>query len=73
MAEPVYQPWLDQAAADGRIQAVEFSALGYDDCEARYLLDGEPFTGYCAQRYPDGTLQCVYLLTDGIEHGHTVS
>jgi antitoxin component YwqK of YwqJK toxin-antitoxin module len=73
MTEPVYQPWLDRAAADRRIEAVDFSELGYDDCEARYLLHGEPFTGYCAQRYPDGALKCVYHMTDGIEHGLTVS
>jgi antitoxin component YwqK of YwqJK toxin-antitoxin module len=37
------------------------------------LLDGKPFTGFVKQRYPNGALECIYRITDGIEHGLTVS
>jgi antitoxin component YwqK of YwqJK toxin-antitoxin module len=67
-----YLAWNDRAAVDSRVKSVDQAELGYDDCEARYLLHDRPFTGFSAMRYPDGTLSSLTGFTDGIEHGVTV-
>lgn len=72
MSEPVYQLWLDRDAVDAHLEAVDLNALSYDDCEARYLLDGKPFTGFARQR-SNGVLRSIYRLADGIEHGVAVA
>ena len=72
-AEPAYMPWLDRGAVDSHIEGANMSALGYDDCEARYLLYGKPFTGFTKLRDSDGTLRSICRLTDGIEHGLSVA
>jgi hypothetical protein len=71
--EQPYLAWTDRAAVDARVKSVDQAELGYDDCEARYLLHGQPFTGFSAMRYPDGAIRSLTGLTDGIEHGVTVS
>jgi antitoxin component YwqK of YwqJK toxin-antitoxin module len=67
-----YLAWADRDAVDDRVMSVSQTVLGYDDCSACYLHQGQPFTGYSAIRYPDGHLRSLTGFTNGIEHGLTV-
>jgi antitoxin component YwqK of YwqJK toxin-antitoxin module len=67
-----YLTWMDRTEVDARVASIGQAELDYDDGEGRYLFRGQPFTGYSALRYPDGTLSSLTGFTDGIEHGVTV-
>jgi antitoxin component YwqK of YwqJK toxin-antitoxin module len=64
--------WLDRDRVDREIKAVDFSELDYDPGLGLYCYRGEPFTGACLQRYPDGKLENVVQNIDGLTSGVTV-
>lgn len=68
-----YLAWMDRDAVDARVKSIDQAELGYDDCEARYLLGDQPFTGFSAIRYADGTLSSLAEYRDGIEEGVSVA
>ena len=64
--------WSDRERVDREIQTVEYVQLEYDPDWGCYLSQEVPFTGFCVQRFPDGTLENVVQLQQGINHGVTV-
>jgi hypothetical protein len=66
--------WTDRAAVEKRLpaDAVDFDALDYDYDRTQYCLGGEPFTGFTAQRFPDGGLESVVTYRDGVADGVSV-
>lgn len=64
--------WLDRDRVDHELQLVDYGSLTYDPDMGLYLHHDEPFTGTCAQRYPDGKLENIVQMTNGLNCGVTV-
>jgi antitoxin component YwqK of YwqJK toxin-antitoxin module len=64
--------WLDRERVDREITSIDFAALTFDNDLGVYCLQGDPFTGACAQRYSDGKLQSIIHHAVGLAHGITV-
>jgi len=63
--------WLDRERVDREVKSIDYGALAFDNDLGVYCLQGEPFTGACAQRYPDGKLQSIMHHAEGLAHGVT--
>jgi antitoxin component YwqK of YwqJK toxin-antitoxin module len=64
--------WLDGELVDRTVAGIDFGSLKYDPDTGQYCLDGVPFTGAAKTRRPDGRLEGVSHLKDGVEHGVSV-
>jgi antitoxin component YwqK of YwqJK toxin-antitoxin module len=64
--------WLDRELADKVIAGVDKTELNYDPDTGQYCLRGEPFTGVVKTRWPDGRLDGLGHLKDGVEDGVSV-
>jgi antitoxin component YwqK of YwqJK toxin-antitoxin module len=65
--------WSDRDRIDRELRAVDYSELDYDPDLGLQCYDGEPFTGNCTQRYPDGRLESVVQMVRGLNGGVTVA
>ncbi|MBI2806185.1 MAG: hypothetical protein HYX68_14485 [Planctomycetes bacterium] len=65
--------WLDREQIDRDIPSVPFAELNFDQDIGVYCHQGEPFTGVCSQRYPDGKLQSIIHNVLGTSSGVTAA
>ncbi|OAI40983.1 hypothetical protein AYO40_00445 [Planctomycetaceae bacterium SCGC AG-212-D15] len=65
--------WLDRDRVDQEVPAVDYQDLRHNQTFGLDYYSGKPFTGYCRERYPNGTLASVVQLVRGLNAGVTVA
>ncbi|MCE9562808.1 MAG: hypothetical protein K8U57_12245 [Planctomycetes bacterium] len=65
--------WRDRERVDRTVEGIDDRLLKYDPDTGQYCFQGEPFTGVAKTRRPDGQLDGLSHLRDGIEHGVSVA
>lgn len=65
--------WLDRELVDRAVEGIDERLLKYDPDTGQYCLHGEPFTGVAKTRTPDGRLDGLSHLKDGVEQGVSVA
>jgi antitoxin component YwqK of YwqJK toxin-antitoxin module len=65
--------WLDRELVDRSVEGIDDRLLKYDPDTGQYCLQGEPFTGVAKTRKPDGRLDGLSHLKDGVECGLSVA
>src|SRR5262249_17950445 len=69
MGSSIDPRWFDRKRVDQEIKGVDYRELKYDPDLGVYLREEAAFTGVCTQRYPDGSLESLVHLVQGVAEG----
>lgn len=65
--------WLNRELIDNTIEGIHLTTLNYAPDTGLYYLGETPYTGVIITRGPDGTLDSLSHLKDGVECGISVA